>query len=78
MSMAETVTRDDKLKWLLRPLSWAQSLCSCTAIVAASMWYDGKLDTPFVMEGLILAMAIASGLMIWGIARVSNAAKGRY
>jgi hypothetical protein len=77
MSMAETVTRDDKINWLLRPLRWAQGLCSCTAITAFGLWHDGKVNTPYLMESLILAMIVASALMIWGLARVAKVAKGR-
>lgn len=76
MSISAIDTRETKLKWLLRPADWASSIALFGGPMAAAMLYGG-VDHWTVMAVAIGANVVNSGLLLWGIVRVSNAARGR-
>ena len=77
MAVAALETREDKLKWLMRPFHWAANACLYMVVVSFGLWYDdassGKALFPLLGAGFVVIL----GLLIWGLARMSNAANGR-
>lgn len=78
MAVTARHAREDKLKWLLRPFEWALSVCVYPALLVGMMWFDGKLPWRDAAVILFAALVIAAGLVLWGIRRMTNAARGRW
>ena len=78
MSVSAVEFREEKLSWLLRPIGWASHICSYGTLLSALMWINGDVSIEVIVGASIAALAITAGLLIWGIARVQNAVRGRY
>lgn len=72
MSVAVHDTREDKLKWLLRPIQWASSLSFFSAVFGLVYWYYGFYDANWITVGLCAVLAVNAVLLLWGTARLSN------
>lgn len=75
MSMAETMTREDKEKWLLRPLQWAWQTCIAAVIFIALIGHDGKADAQSLLVIASAALAVVTCLLLWGIMRITAVVK---
>lgn len=75
--VAAYATRDDKEKWLMRPLNWAMHVVLFSFIFGAFFWFEGKIDSSALAIGLVVSMGVASGLLFWAVRRILNAARGR-
>jgi hypothetical protein len=78
VEMTSRDAREDRLKWLLRPFDWALGVCIYPVLLTGMMWFDGKLPLQDAAVILFGALVIAAGLILWGIRRVMNAARGRW
>lgn len=77
MAIAAHDTREDKLKWLLRPVEWASSVAFFSAVFGLVYWYFEEMDVNHLVLALCAALAVTSGLLIWAVARLTNAARWR-
>lgn len=78
MSTIALDTRQQKEKWLLRPISWAGHLAWVFAVFGFVYYYFEIYGHETVVPMLIGALAATSVLLIWGLARIQNAIRGRY
>jgi hypothetical protein len=78
MTMAALRTRDDKLKWLLRPFDWAFDIAFFGCFFGAVYCYFGLASPTVLQWTLIGALGVIGPLLLWGTARLSNAARGRF
>lgn len=72
MSVSALDTREDKLKWLLRPAQWASSLSFFGAIFGFVYWYYGVYSAETVVIALSGALGVNAALLIWTVGRISN------
>lgn len=77
MSIAATDTREDKMKWLVRPLDLALRVCCYMAVFGFTFWWQGQLPAEQLCVVLLTALAISGVLLAWGLRRVVNVAQGR-
>lgn len=77
MAIAAHDTREDKLKWLMRPVEWASSVAFFSAVFGLVYWYFEEMDANHLVLALCAALAVTSGLLIWAVARLTNAARWR-
>lgn len=70
-------TREEKLKWLLRPVEWASNVAAFGAVFGFVFWYFEMYGDTTLIVALVAMLALIAGLLIWGSARISNAARGR-
>lgn len=78
MAIAAQETREDKVKWLMRPLNCAYTTATSFAIIAGLAWHDGKADPESLALIAVSGLLITSGLLIWGIRRLTQVTRGRY
>lgn len=76
--VAAHTTRDEKEKWLMRPLSWAIHVVFFSFIFGAFFWVEGKVDNSMLAAGFLITNGIAAVLLFWAVRRILNAARGRY
>jgi hypothetical protein len=77
MSTAAHGTREEKLRWLLRPVEWASTLSFFTATFGFVYWYFEIYSAGTVALVLSAALTANAVLLIWACARIMNAARGR-
>jgi hypothetical protein len=77
MSIAAHETREEKGKWLVRPVNWASNVVFFSFVFGAIYYWFGLLEDQTLIISLVVAMGIASVLLIWAYARITNAARGR-
>jgi hypothetical protein len=77
MSIAAFETREEKGKRLVRPVNWASNVVFFSFVFGAVYYWFGLTDERTLIIGLVTALGIASVLLIWGYARIMNAARGR-
>jgi len=75
MAVAALETREDKLKWLMRPVNWASSLSFISAFFGGVHWYYGFFDANEIVVALCVALGVNSALLFWAIARMTTAAR---
>lgn len=68
-------TREGKLKWLLRPFSWASSVAWFSAWFGVVYYAFGLASDRVIIFSLIAALAANSALLIWGISRLTSATR---
>lgn len=78
MSTIAIETRQQKEKWLLRPVAIAGSIAWFAGIFGFVYYYFGIYSHETLILMLIAALAVNAGLLIWGVARIQNAIRGRY
>lgn len=76
--VAQSATRQEKEKWLTRPLDWAGHCGMYGSIFAGLGWFNGDIDLSIVAGIALGTILVMIGLLMWGIRRVHNAARGRY
>lgn len=77
MSIATTATREDKEKWLLRPVDWAWSLSCYAAFFGIFFYFEGVMPIEELCVLLLVAITMIAGMLLWGIRRLMNVARGR-
>ncbi len=75
MSVAVHGTREEKLKWLLRPVQWASTLSFFSAIFGFVYWHYGFYEANSLAFGLCAILAVNAALLSWALARVNNVAR---
>ena len=75
-TVAATASREDKQKWLMRPFNWASNL-SWFAACLGPVYYCLGVNSDVLILGLIAAMAVISGLLLWGFRRMYIATGGQ-
>ena len=82
MAIAVREGREEKFKWLIRPFMWAFNACLLAMLAGVSLATDTSLandagvTTPYVIGGLISAIAVVAGLVAFGIIRMRAAYEG--
>jgi hypothetical protein len=78
MSVEALDTREDKIKWITRPFCWAYDLAWFLCLCGIAPWYFGDvMPYSYLCAILFAGLATIAGLLLWGIARVTNVARGR-
>ena len=80
MSMAETMTREDKENWLLRPLNWALRITVSMAVFVVTVWSGGelsKLGATFLLSVSVATLFVVGVLLLWGVRRINFVTGGR-
>ena len=78
MAITAHETREEKLTWLTRPFRWASDFGLMLCLSGASAWYYPDTLSPSHLSLLLLTgIGVIMGLLMWGIIRISNAARGR-
>jgi hypothetical protein len=77
MAIAAHETREDKLKWLCRPIDWASSVAFYSTTFGFVFWYFGIWEAQHLVPVLCACLGVTSGLLIWAVARLTNAARWR-
>jgi hypothetical protein len=72
MSVDVKGTREEKLKWLLRPVEWASTLSFFSATFGFVYWYYGIYSSEVLVVALSVALAVNTALLIWAVGRISN------
>ena len=72
MSAAAHGVREEKLKWLLRPVEWASTLSFLGAASGFVYWYYGIYSAETVVIALCVALGVNAALLLWAVARVTN------
>ena len=75
-AIAAWQTREEKEKWLLRPVDWASCVAMFGGFMTLAMLYAG-VERPTVLCVAIGANIVTFVLLTWGIARIKNKARGR-
>jgi len=75
MSTVAHGTREEKLRWLLRPVEWASTLSFLGATFGSVYWYFEIYSVEAVALILCVALAANAALLIWAIGRISGVAK---
>jgi len=79
MAVAAHDTREEKFKWLMRPILWALNLCLLAALFGFSLATDpAYISATYVAGGLIAALLGAAGLLAWGVVRMRATFEGRF
>lgn len=78
MSVSALDTREDKLKWLLRPTQWASSLSFFGAIFGFVFWHYGIYSAETLVIALGAALGVNAVLLFWAVARVSNVVRRNF
>lgn len=78
MSISSATTFEEKEKWLLRPVAIAGSIAWFAGIFGFVYYYFGLLHHEAIILLLVAAFAVNAGLLIWGVARITKAARGLY
>lgn len=78
MSVSALDTREDKLKWLLRPAEWASTLSFFGAIFGFVFWYFGIYSAETLVIALCAALCANAVLLIWAVGRVSNVVRRNF
>lgn len=78
MSTAAHGSREEKLKWLLRPVEWASTLSFFGAVFGFVYWYFEIYSAQTVAVLLAAALAANAVLLMWAIARISNLVRRYY
>jgi hypothetical protein len=68
--------REDKLSWLQRPFDWALRVCAINLGIDLLLWQNGAGAYDIALAA-VSSLVIATGLLIWGIVRMQNAARRR-
>jgi hypothetical protein len=71
-------TREDRLKWLLRPLNWASTVCCYGALMSGMMWFDSNVSVETIAIVATGALFITFGLLFWVTVRTTRSARGQY
>jgi hypothetical protein len=74
MGIAATASREDKTNWLLRPFEWAFTVSWYAACFGIAIYWTGKAHEFHLLEWMVASTVVISGLMIWGIRRMKEAA----
>lgn len=81
MSIAAHETREEKEKWLLRPLDWAMNVTiyslACLVVPVLNKPELMTLYPDFIAYGALGALAVVFVLLFWAIKRITDAARGR-
>jgi hypothetical protein len=75
--IAARATRDEKEKWLLRPINWAGETALIVSALCFFMMFDRHVSWPAIAISAIGGLLVVSGLTLWGIRRIMNATRGR-
>jgi hypothetical protein len=76
MAIAATATRQEKEKWLTRPIDWAWNSSFFGGCMGLLMWLNG-VETGYVLTIAIGSNICAAVLLGWAVKRITNAARGR-
>lgn len=76
MTVAMQETREDKLKWLLRPVEWASGLSFFGAVFGLVYWLDGLYRADQIVLALCAVLGVNFALLLWAINRMTRAARG--
>lgn len=76
--VSSTATREEKEKWLFRPLNWAYDVAVSGVIVGGLPFAFGDANSKVAAVILIACLVAVSGLILWGISRISKAARNQY
>jgi hypothetical protein len=77
MSIAAHETREDREKWLLRPLNYASNVAFFSFVFGNVYYWFGLVEDRTLIIGLAVAFGVASGFLFWAVQRITNAARGR-
>ena len=77
MAIAAHETRDEKLNWLLRPFDWALRVCLSVLGLCALAGINRDISTETVASVTVVTLAVVVALLVWGVSRVTDAARGR-
>lgn len=82
MSVSAVDEREEKLKWLTRPLNWAGhvAMFALLLFLMPVLFEDGFMDqnATIIAYGTLAALAIVFALLYWGMIRVMRVARGQY
>lgn len=82
MSVSAVDEREEKLKWLVRPINWASHVAMFALLVFAMpvLFEPGFLErnVSMIAYGAITAIAVIFALLFWGMIRVMRVARGQY
>lgn len=76
MTIAAHETREDKLKWLLRPVEWALGVSFSSACFGFVYWHFGIYDLDVIAPALCAALVANTALLFWAVSRMTTAARG--
>lgn len=81
MSSVSWEDREEKIKWLIKPLNWALAVSTYTAVLLVALWVNTKsLDivTNIIIATALATLVVTDGLLYWALYRIAGAARGRY
>jgi hypothetical protein len=73
--IAATATREEKQKWLMRPIEWASSVAWFSSTFGVVYYSFGLASDRLIIFALIAALVANSALLIWGISRMHRATR---
>lgn len=77
MAIAGHETREEKLRWLVRPVAWASNVAFFSAVFGFVYWYFDEVDANHLILALCACLGVTAGLLIWAVARMTNASRHR-
>ena len=76
-AIGANATREDRLKWLTRPVTIAYGWTFFGGFMGGMMWLNG-IETEYVLIIAIGAHIGATGLLLWGLKRITNVSQGQF
>lgn len=77
MAFSATVTREEKFDALIRPILWGSEVVAIFAAICLLMMFDQSVSWDTIAIVATGGLAVASGFCLWGIKRITDAARGR-
>jgi hypothetical protein len=75
VAIAPRQTREEKLKWLMRPFWWAIDCGTVFTAPTLYFWYQGDNPTGTAFNLLAIIVLMVGGTF-WGIMRLRRATRG--
>lgn len=78
MSMVDYGERQTRLDALIKPIRWAGEATTIIGAVCILMMFDQSVSWDTIAIVATGGLLIASGLFLWGLKRITDAARGRH
>jgi len=72
--IARTASFQEKRDWLENPFGWAAKISLMGVLTVAMMWHNGESNAAIALAAIML-LGIDTGLLFWGLHRLSKATK---
>jgi len=77
MSLVDYETREEKLDALIKPLRWSGETAAIVGAGCVLMMFDQSVSWESVAIVATGGLLISSGFFLWGLKRITDAARGR-